>query len=84
MKELLQLPWSNQPVRPFVRWLAWVFVACDGVAISLVGYFSVREGIAAQDVTFVLGTLALMLFFLLLFGRVALTGTAPVGWVPWK
>lgn len=84
MKELLEAPWSNQPVRPFVRFLAWIFVACDVLALSLVGYFSAKEGIPREHMLFVIGGLALILYALFLFGRVALTGKAPSGWLPWK
>jgi hypothetical protein len=84
MTEIGQPLWSNQPVRPFVRFLAWVFISADALALCLVSYFSATEGVGREQLTFTFGMVALMLYSLLLVGRVALTGKAPTGWVPWK
>jgi hypothetical protein len=83
-KQLLKAPWSSQKVGLFIRALACIFVILATFAICAFIYFSIVEGVPRNYlIQFILGLL-LMVYMLLLFGRVALKGRAPEGWLPWK
>ena len=84
MHELLQAPWSNQKVAPFVRVLAWVFIACAAFAFGLLVYFSLREGLPARVSLQAIAILFLSAYLTAVFLFVAVKGRAPSGWLPWK
>ena len=84
MHEFLRAPWANQAVSPFVRILAWVFVACGVFAFSAGIYFSFMDGVPTnlpiEGYALLVGTLYLMAIFLF----VGIRGRAPSGWLPWR
>jgi hypothetical protein len=84
MREILKAPWANEPVGPFVRFLAWVFVACGLFAFGSAAYFTAKEGLPTsmplKAYCIILSTVYLLAVFLF----VGLRGRAPSGWVPWK
>ena len=84
MHDLLKAPWANQPVGPFIRVLAWVFVACGFFAYGGLTYFTVKEGVPTSLPLEFLGLLVGTLYMLAIFLFVAIKGKAPSGWVPWK
>ena len=77
-------PWSNQRVGLFVRVLAWVFVLTALFVISSSIYFAIKEGIPndlrLETIAVAFGTV----YITALFARVAISGRAPSGWLPWK
>ena len=84
LKLLFRAPWADQPVRPFVRWLAWVVVGLGTLSVALGVYFSLLEGIPREDIHYVVLAFLGVTYMILLFGRAAYTGRAPRGWLPWS
>lgn len=83
--ELLKAPWSNQRVSMVVRIGAWFFVLCGIVALVSATYLSAIKGVRYEDLWVVLVMYPGILYFLWLFGHVALRGQAPPGWLPrWR
>ena len=78
-------PWSGQAVRPWVRFLAWVFLFLALLA-GIAGAFLVTRdgGFAMGRLPAILLFLIGELYFFLLLLRVGLTGVAPLSWLPWK
>lgn len=81
MKDLLRAPWSNQPVRSGVRFLAWLFVACGVSGIGIFVYFTAVDGLPPLKIgaVFIGG-----LYMTVLFLSSAIHGKAPHGWIPWE
>jgi len=77
-------PWSNQRVGLIVRVLAWVFVLTALFAISSFTYFSIKEGIPDDQTLESFAVAFGTLYITALFARVAISGRAPSGWLPWK
>ncbi|WP_445769231.1 hypothetical protein [Rheinheimera sp.] len=85
MKKMADTPWSGEKVGGFFRALAWVFVLCATVAFSSVLYALYKEGfhgVAQIDGSMFGAVIAFYLF--LVFLKVAVTGHAPQGWIPWR
>ena len=92
------IPWKNQPVRPFVRILAWVFVIITLLTylaiIVLIANDVIKGNTLLSDLSFVnsgfLGFFKAIFFlvgpiyFCVLFGHVAIKGRAPSTWLPWR
>ncbi len=73
-------PWAHDTVRPGFRVLAWILFILSMTSFVLVSLMTIHND---GDIEWV-GILLLILFFLLYMGRVAITGRAPAGWVPWR
>jgi hypothetical protein len=84
LNALLKAPWAGQPVRPFVRGLAWLVVGLGTVSLALAAFFVGVEGIPREDLAFVALAFFGILYMVLLFGRAAYSGRAPRGWLPWS
>lgn len=76
-------PWANQKVGKPVRFLAWVLTLCGLCAVGSIVFFSIKEGMAKDNVLFYLGMAAGLTYYLLIFSFVAIKGKAPPGWLPW-
>jgi hypothetical protein len=81
----MDAPWTGERVRPFIRVLAWVFVLCAIVAFAGLLYALYKEGPPSSGRTggSIFGTVAAC-YLLLVFLKVAITGRAPKGWMPWR
>jgi hypothetical protein len=84
LSELFKAPWANQSVGPFMRLLAWIFVSCALCALGIAAYVTVQEGLPHENVIFTGGMLVGCTYLAAVFARVAITGRAPSGWVPWR
>jgi hypothetical protein len=82
LKQLLTAPWSNQPVSPFSRALAWILSVLFGLAFVFAGYFSMKEGVSGLAPEIAL-MIVVCFYIWLLFIYVARKGKAPRGWLPW-
>ncbi|MGI9317799.1 MAG: hypothetical protein ACR2QW_10730 [bacterium] len=76
-------PWSNQKVSKPVQYLAWVLTVCGIFAVGSIVYFSLKEGVASDNVLIYLGMVVGLIYYLLIFSYVAIKGKAPPGWLPW-
>lgn len=76
-------PWSNQKVNRPVQFLAWVLTICGLFAVFSIILFSLKEGIAKDNILFYPGLAAALIYYLLIFSYVAIKGKAPPGWLPW-
>lgn len=81
----MDAPWSGERVKPFIRVLAWIFVSCAVIAFAGSLYALYEEGPPSFDQMGggVFGAIA-ALYLLLVFLKVAITGHAPRGWIPWR
>ena len=75
-------PWSNQCVSMPVRAGAWFFLLCGVFALAAATLLLLADGVPRDDVWFAAMAYPAILYFLWLFGHVALWGKAPVGWLP--
>lgn len=84
-RKTMDAPWSGERVRPFIRVLAWVFVLCAIVAFAGLLHALYKEGPPSFDQIggSVFGAVAAF-YLLLVFLKVAITGHAPKGWMPWR
>jgi hypothetical protein len=82
--DLLKAPWADQVVSPSVRVLAWIITACALFALSAAAYFTVLEGPPKEYIWQTIGMLSGAIYLTAVFIRVAISGRAPTGWLPWK
>lgn len=80
----MKAPWSGDKVSTFIRILAWFFVLCATFAIGGSIYFSYKDGLPKiEDFRGLFGAVSgVYLYFVFL--KVALSGKAPLGWIPWR
>ena len=85
MRKMTDAPWSGEKIGTFIRALAWIFVLCAIVAFSSFLYSQYKEGFHGFDQmgSSMFGAVAAFYLFLL-FLKVAVTGHAPKGWIPWR
>ncbi len=83
-KQLFKVPWSNQKVGLLARVLAFLFVAFGLVSASAYVYLVIFAGLIIEISALDIITLIGIVYMVLLFGRIALTGKAPKGWLPWS
>ncbi len=78
-------PWSGQSVRPWIRFLAWIFVVIALLGAVGAAVFITLEGGVAREELLVLG-LALVgeLYFVSVLSYIGVKGVAPSSWLPWK
>ena len=78
-------PWSGNAVRPWVRAMAWFFLACAVLAFVASAATLVSEGgLPRQQWLAVAGAIIAELYLSIVFAHVALRGMAPKTWVPWR
>ena len=77
-------PWSNQRVGIFIRILAWIYVLAAVFVVASVIYFTLKDGLPENLTLGAIGFALLYLYMMMLFARVAISGKAPSGWLPWK
>jgi uncharacterized membrane protein YiaA len=74
----------GQPVRPVIRALAWVILVCGVLALVSIGLFEIlwcaREKSFFESV-FNFGLVAVVTAH---SARIAITGRAARGWLPWQ
>ena len=83
-KILSTAPWSNQKVSTPIQFLAWTFTICGLFSVAAIIYFTFKEGISNDNLLLYLGMTVGLIYYLTLFGYVAIKGKAPEGWLPWK
>ena len=77
-------PWSEQPVRRWVRVLAWIWVALFVLVLPLAVFFTWQDGGIPREYWLFTGLFALgELYFTVLLYHVATKGFAPRTWLPW-
>ena len=78
-------PWSGQSVRPWVRFLAWVFLFLALLA-GVAGVFLITRdgGISTEYMPAIFLFLFGELYFFVLLLHVGIEGVAPLSWLPWK
>ena len=76
-------PWSNQPVKMWIRVLAWIWVILLVFLTAVLVWMIIPDKIPQEDILNVLGVVAGELYMTLLFAHVAIRGRAPAGWIPW-
>jgi len=78
-------PWSGQPVRRWVRVLAWIFVILALMA-GLIGMVLLLHGtgIAKEQLPMALLFLFGEIYFVAVLLHVIIKGTAPSSWLPWR
>ena len=78
-------PWSGQSVRPWARFLAWVFVFLALIA-GVIGavFITLEGGIPAAYLPVILLGLIGELYFVAVLFHVGTKGVAPSSWLPWK
>ena len=78
-------PWSGQSVRPWVRFLAWIFLLCVLFAGVIGAYFIIQEGeIRVRQLPLLFFGLIGEVYFSALLLHVGIKGAAPSTWLPWK
>ena len=83
-KQLFKAPWSNQKVGLLARLLAFLFLAFGLFTVCTYAYLVIFEGLSISISALDVVTVIAIIYMTLLFGRVALTGKAPKGWLPWR
>lgn len=83
-KIMIKPPWKGERVKPFIRILAIIFIAC--ACFALIGglYYLVKDGIPKNMILEVVLLILLELYITILFSHVAITGRAPSTWYGWK
>lgn len=76
-------PWSGQSVRPWIRALAWVWLVILVVLTPVTLWLNIKGGFSAKEFLAATPTVLLSGYLSALFGYAAITGYAPVGWLPW-
>ncbi|MGY0800162.1 hypothetical protein ACW7G0_14060 [Lysobacter sp. A286] len=78
-------PWSGQPVRPWIRFLAWTFVVLTLLAgISAAVFITLEGGVPREQLPVLCLFVAGELYFVSLLSYVGVKGVAPSSWLPWK
>jgi hypothetical protein len=78
-------PWSGQPVRLWVRILAWIFVILALLAgIGAAVFITLEGGVPREDLPSLGLFLVGELYFVCLLAHVGIKGVAPTSWLPWK
>jgi len=78
-------PWSAQVVGPWVRALAWVFVAAAVVAgIGAVFVLEPKLNVSVNEFPIFLLRIISSIYIFSVFLHVAIKGKAPSSWLPWK
>jgi hypothetical protein len=78
-------PWSGQSVRPWVRFLAWLFLFLALLAGVSSAILIARDGgIATKYLPAIILFLIGELYFFALLLHVAIKSVAPSSWLPWK
>ena len=81
---MVKPPWSGQSVRPWVRFLAWIFLILALLAGVAAAFLIIRDGkITAEQLPVIFFLIGEMYFFALLL-HVVIKGVAPTTWLPWK
>ena len=78
-------PWSGQPVRPWVRVLAWIFVILallGGIGAAI--FVTLEGGVPIEELPLLALFLAGELYFICLLAHVGIKGVAPTSWLPWR
>lgn len=78
-------PWSGQPVRRWVRALAWLWIAIFVFIIPLAAFLIWHDGGIPRRYWLAAAAFACgEIYFTLLLLHVATKGHAPTTWIPWK
>ena len=77
-------PWSGQRVSLAVRAGAGFFVIIGAVVALFLGSAYLTGGKALEVTLVDVAGALLAVYVSILFGRVAITGRAPRGWIPWQ
>ncbi len=82
--QLIKVPWSNEKVGTIIRILASFLFVSGSLYIGAFVYTSFIEGPMPGTLLGAVIWVAVYVYMLILFARVALKGNTPRSWLPWS